>query len=163
MNNTEQAEKVRSIIEDTPTCMMVTSSPNGMTSRPMHVAKYDEQSNLWFLTDEDSSKVTEIYNDNEVLLTFSDDSDNHYLSLNGKASIVDDQAIKNELFNVFAKAWFPDGPTSEKLTLIKVDADNAEYWDGSSSKLVQLFKIGKAVLTNQKYESSKETHGAVAL
>ena len=163
MNNTEQLLKVRSIIEDTPTCMLVTSSPKGITSRPMHVARHDDNNNLWFLTDEGSSKVSEIFHDNKVLLTFSDPNDSRYLSLNGRARIIYDQAKKNELFNVFAKVWFPEGPTSDKLSLIKIDPDNAEYWDNSSSKLIQLFKIGKAILTKEKYTASKETHGTVAM
>lgn len=163
MEENKQIERINKIIKDTSTCMLVSLKSDQMNARPMQIAKHDSEGNIWFLTDEESSKVQEIYHDHDVLLAFSNLDSNSYLSINGKAVIVDDQEMKKELFNIFAKAWFPEGPESDKLVLIKVNPSNAEYWDGSGSKLVQLFKMGKAVLTNEKYQTKDEDHGEVSL
>jgi general stress protein 26 len=62
---------------------------------------------------------------------------------------VKDKAKAKELWNVFYKAWFPEGLDDPKLALIRVDVDHAEYWDSPNSKVVQLAGLIKAAVTGK--------------
>jgi general stress protein 26 len=48
------------------------------------------------------------------------------------------------------KAWFPEGLEDPTLCLLKVSVEEAEYWEASSSTLVQLFGFVKAMATGQE-------------
>lgn len=157
-------EKVKSIISDVRTCMFITQDLKGKPRpRPMSTNSYDADGNIWFFTDRASDKVNEIKNNPQVILTYSIPADDTFLSINAQAEIVEDLDKKEELFNFFAKAWFPDGHTSPNLALIKIIPDYAEYWDSPDWKVFQLFKMAKAVLTNQKYETEVGEHTKVKL
>jgi len=166
MNNEKvnKVEKVDAIISEIRTCMFCTIDDEGkMNARPMQTAKYDEHGNIWFFTDKNTAKVTDLENQNSIMLTYAKPSSNTYLSIAGKAVLNDDMDNKKALFNNFTKAWFPNGPESEDLILLKFMPDAAEFWDSSDSKLVQLFKIGKAVVKGEKYETNEEDHGNISM
>jgi general stress protein 26 len=40
---------------------------------------------------------------------------------------------------VFAKPWFPEGPDSPNLALLKFIPDAADYWDAPNSVMVRAF------------------------
>ena len=137
----ELAEKVRN-------CMFNTITESGeFHSRPMATTKIEEDGSIWFFTNEYSPKSKEISKDKQVNLCYSDPSSNTYVYVNGTAELVDDKVRKEAYFNPFVKAWFPDGVEDPKLILIKVTPAVAEYWDSSSSKMVNVFKMLKAVVT----------------
>ena len=53
------------------------------------------------------------------------------------------------------KAWFPEGLDDPKIALLKVDILQGEYWDASSSKIVQFFKILKSIVKGKEYEGGE--------
>ena len=77
------------------------------------------------------------------------------MSISGIATAVADQEKMKQLFSPLTKAWFPRGLEDPTLILIKVTIHQAEYWDGTSNKLVQAFKVGKALVTGERYESGE--------
>jgi general stress protein 26 len=93
--------------------------------------------------------------ENEVTLGYSDPSSNTYVSVNGKAELVDDQTKKEAYFSTPIKAWFPDGVEDPRLILIKVVPTVAEYWDNSSSKMVVAFNMLKAIVTGTTFDEGK--------
>ncbi len=54
-----------------------------------------------------------------------------------------------ELWSPILKAWFPDGLDQPDLSMIKVEIEQAEYWETTSGKLVQLFGFVKALATGE--------------
>lgn len=159
IEETHDFEKVRAIIKELKVAMLVTADGElSMHARPMHTADVDVDNNIWFMTRESSEKVKEMINDHHVSLTYSCPQSGKYLSVTGTASFNDNQARKDELFNVFGKAWFPKGADDPELLLIKINPERAEYWETSSSKLVQLFRVVKAVATETTYEGGEHGH-----
>ena len=45
-----------------------------------------------------------------------------WISLNGNAEMVNDNAKARELWNTVVEAWMPQGPDDPSVVLIKVDA-----------------------------------------
>ena len=163
MNNWSKEENLKYLkdkITSIRTAMLTThSNETGFHSRPMGTADVDDDGNIWFFTDEYSPKATEIEQVSEVSVTYSDPHHHTYLSIAGEASFIDDKEKMKELFNPFVKAFFPEGLDDPRLTLIKIKPSAAEYWDSSSSKMVILFNMLKAVVTGKQYDKGK--HGSI--
>jgi len=45
------------------------------------------------------------------------------------------------LWTVLATPWFPEGPDSSNLALLKFIPDTADYWDGPSSEMARAFEM----------------------
>ncbi len=162
MDQQEKLQIVKDIVNSTRICMLCTLDDQGaLYARPMATQRIDDDLTVYFFTRSDSEKVSEIKGDSDVNLSYSKPGSNNYLSIAGKASLIDDMSLKRELWNPMSKAWFPDGVESDKLQVIKVDASKAEFWNASESKLEMFWNIGKALLTGRKYSGSAEDHGEV--
>lgn len=156
MNNEKNIEILKTKIEEIRICLFTTvSAKEEFSSRPMATAKVEEDGSIYFFTNEYSLKSKEISKDNEVTLGYSDPSNNSYLTVNGKAELVDDKVRKEAYFSPFVKAWFPEGLEDPGLILIKVSPSTAEYWDSSSSKMVVLFHLLKAIVKGETYSEGE--------
>jgi general stress protein 26 len=159
---TESLKYFRDEINEVKTAMLTTYNPDkGFSSRPMGTADVDDEGNIWFFTSEHSEKASEISVENTISLTYSDPKNHTYLSIMGEAEFVDDKAKMKELWNPFVKAFFPEGLNDPKLILLKIIPTDAEYWDSSSSSMVVLFNMLKAVVSGKRYDEGK--HGKIAL
>jgi len=116
----------------------------------MSTQKFEFDGDLWFFTDDNTHKIEEIEKDNRVCVAYSKPTENVYLSISGAAKVVKDRAKIEELWSPILKAWFPDGLDDPSLCLLKVEVEQAEYWDAPSSKIVQLFQMAKALATGQE-------------
>jgi len=145
-------DKVRSLLKFFRSTMMITAANGYPHSRPMGVqGKADEfEGTLWFFTDRDCRKVSEIKKDPSVSLMFQSDSDSAYMHLFGRASMVDDKAKMKELYNPLLKTWFPKGLDDPRMTLIRFDADHGDFWDSPGGMLQVLAAFTKSIVTGQR-------------
>jgi general stress protein 26 len=133
--------KINDLIKDTRIAMLTTVQPDGrIHSRPMATQIQPFDGTLWFLTREQSGKVSEIQQDAHVALTYSDPR-HIYVSLTGRASLSNDRAKIHELWNPACKSWFPQGEQDPDITILKVDVESAEYWEAPANALVRNFQI----------------------
>ena len=130
-------------------------------SRPMATEDHDFDGTLWFFTDRESAKVHELEKSARVGVAYADPSDNHYVTLSGRGTIVDDRAKIRELWNVAAKAWFPDGPDDPSCVLLEVKPEIGWYWDGPPNKLVLALKTAAAIAKGEKADEAMGDHGMV--
>ena len=89
-------------------------------------------------------------------LAYANTDKDTWVSVTGTAHVLEDLQKKKELFSTMAKAWFPQGPEDPDMELVEVRSDEAEYWNVKESKLTQLFKMGKAALTEERPDSMGE-------
>ena len=152
-----QVEKVRDLIDDIKIGMMTTVDEDGnLVSRPMATMQVDEDGSLWFFTKKNTPKTDQItHNEHKVNIAFADVADASYVSVSGHAEEVYDRAKIDELWSPIAKPWFPDGKDDPSLILLKVYPDMAEYWDSTSSRMVRLFEMARAILTGDTYKEGE--------
>ncbi len=149
----EAVRKLGELIKGIHIAMLTTLMPDGtLRSRPMGTQQAPFDGQLWFFTDADSGKVYEIAGEHHVNLSYADPGNNRYVSISGLASVVDDRAKARELWSPVHKAWFPNGVDDPTLRLLRVDVNQAEYWDGPSGKVTQLIGMAKAALTGERYQ-----------
>lgn len=157
----ESINKLKELLEDIDFAMLTTLSGGKLRSRPMSTQKFEFDGDLWFFTSDQTHKVEEIEADNRVNVAYADPDDNTYVSVFGRAEMVKDKAKIEELWSPILKAWFPDGLDDPTLCLLRVKVEEAEYWDSSNSKIVQLIGFVKALATGQ--EADGGDHGKISL
>lgn len=140
--DSQTLEKLAQMIAGVRFAMLTTADSSGhLRSRPMTTQQQDFRNFdgvLWFFTSDPSPKCDEIGSDHRVNLSYADPEQQHYVSVSGRATVEHDHAKMKELWNPFLKTWFPSGLSDPHLGLIRVQIDQAEYWDHSSSKMVLL-------------------------
>ena len=131
---TERLEKLRQLIEKIPVCMVATAGigNESIHSRPMAYLRMEAGGELIFFTRAASAKTQEVRRNRQVNLNFADGVHNLYVSVSGRASIVNDRERMAQLFTPIMKQWFPEGADDPSLRLFVVDPLSAEYWDGPS-------------------------------
>jgi general stress protein 26 len=138
---------VAKLIEDIPIAMLTNIEADGtLASRPMAALEMDAQGALWFFTDLRSPKVDHL---RVSSLSFTDTAQATYVSLSGRGEIDTDRGRIRRLWTNLAKPWFPDGPESPDLGLLKFIPDTVDYWDGPSSKMVRAFGVLASVVAGK--------------
>ncbi|WP_426955980.1 pyridoxamine 5'-phosphate oxidase family protein [Muricoccus radiodurans] len=147
----EQREKVRELIKDVQTCVLVTHGDGQkLRGRPMVAAGQDpDGKTLWFFSRSGTEKTQEIALNDRVLLSYSDPSSQNYVSISGIARVVKDVEKQKALWNEYMKTWFPKGAEDPTIILIAVEMTGAEYWDSPSSTLLHAYGYVKAVVTGE--------------
>tara|TARA_B100001123_G_C15077109_1_gene934120 strand:+ start:58 stop:540 length:483 start_codon:yes stop_codon:yes gene_type:complete len=148
MISAQERDKVWDLIEPLGTCMMATWNGDFAHARPMHHVGDFSEGTLLYFTRLGSDKVVELNQHHDVCLAYACPKDQTYVSLSGVAETFRDQALIDEYWNSFVGAWFPEGKDDASVGLIRVHVSKAEYWDSTSNKMVQLFEIAKANLTD---------------
>lgn len=157
---TDGTAKVAELVDDARICMLTTMTTDGRhVSRPMALQDVEFDGDLWFFAMGDSAKVTEISAHPQVNVAFSDEKHQAWTSVSGTASTVQDRAKMEELWAAPLEVWFPDGLDTPGITLIKVHADTAEWWEASSSKVKRLIGSVRAATTGDpgKFPAENET------
>ncbi|HEY4651391.1 MAG TPA: pyridoxamine 5'-phosphate oxidase family protein [Pontibacter sp.] len=150
-NQKDDLQQLIDKIKNIDTAMMTTADEDGsLRSRPMRHMQVKEDGTIWFFTGHHSGKAQELKNDAHINLSYADTSDNLYVSVSGRASVTQDRAKIDELWNPAVKAWFPEGKDDPNIALIKVTIDKAEYWDSPNSTMVQLYGMVKAAITGER-------------
>ena len=135
------------LIEPIPVAMLSNIDANGaLVSRPMAVLEVDAAGAVWFFVDLRSSRVEFL---RVVNLSFVDGARGTYVSLSGRGEIRSDRAHIEKLWTPLAKPWFPDGPESTNLALLKFAPHTAEYWDAPNSKMVRMFAMAASVVAGR--------------
>lgn len=146
----EARARVTELVRDARIGMLTTIALDGrQVSRPMGLQEAEFDGNLWFFASADSAKIRQIRVNPEVNVGFSDQKHNAWVSVSGTASEGFDRARAERLWSPLLRAWFPDGLDTPGLTLIKVHASSAEYWDSPNSTMVNLLGFAKAAVTGQ--------------
>jgi general stress protein 26 len=120
------------------TCLLTTTAVDGrLVSRPMALPEAQFDGDLWFFAYRNSAKIRQIRVNPQVNVGFSDQRQRAWVSVAGTAQEDWDAARAERLWRPLLATWFPDGPDTPGITLIKVHAGSAEYWDAPGGPSVR--------------------------
>ena len=153
----DNVKKIADLIKSIDFGMLTTTDADGrLHSRPMSSNKEVEfDGDVWFFTYGNTPKVYEIENKPYVNVAFSDPKSQNYVSLSGRAELVRDPAKLKEHWQPSLKAWFPKGLEEPDLALIKINADQAEYWDSPASPIAHAISLVKVALTGKSVQAGE--------
>jgi general stress protein 26 len=78
-----------------------------------------------------------------VNLSYTDQEEEVYVSISGRATIVKDNYKMQEFWKPALEEWFPGGLTDNDLALLKIEMEHAEYWNGRN--MIQIWDTTSAV------------------
>jgi general stress protein 26 len=122
----DEIETLRELIKDIDTAMLTTASEEGLVSRPMKTQEVEFDGDLWFFTKKETNKYNEILHNQDVNVAYVGKS---YVSVRGRAEIVEDLAKKKELWSKVYEKIMQTTYDDPNVILIKVNVEAAEYWE----------------------------------
>jgi general stress protein 26 len=135
--------KVAELIREIRVALLTTVDPDGhLHTRPVQTLQVDADRSLWFFTDWSSPKVDELHHDVRVSLGYADPTKNLYVAVSGSGRLFRDIQRAKQLWSIEQRAYYPEGPADERLALLRVVIERAEYWiaPGRGSYLVAAVK-----------------------
>ncbi|WP_414048998.1 pyridoxamine 5'-phosphate oxidase family protein [Macrococcus animalis] len=142
---TKQAyDELFELIEKNDIAMLTTIQDDKLVSRPMSYQEVDDNGDIWFITTRDTEKAQEILSDERVNVAFAQKG---FVSISGNAELVNDDSKKKEYWNKAIEMFLNTDYDDPNITLIKVNAESAEYW-ATNQKGKTIVEGIKSLLTN---------------
>lgn len=133
----------------------------GATSAPAapmthHVDAHNHA--LWFITAKttDLGKAADAASKAQYMV--ANDGEQIYARIDGTLATVNDPEKLDELWSVFAAAWFEDGKRDDDVQLIRLDLSEAEIWS-TDGKLSLFYEVAKANLSGGTADAGQ--HGTI--
>ena len=155
MSKQEQMDKLQAMVKDIKYTMMTTRThEDHLHSCPMNTTETSiGAKEIWFIGHNPSETVDNIKKNPEVNLAYVSQDDKNYLSITGRAELVEDKEKLDELWSVLYNAYFENGIEDPKVQLIKVVPHGAEYW-ANGNAITSAIKMTAAAVTDTAIEKS---------
>ncbi|MDO5625034.1 MAG: pyridoxamine 5'-phosphate oxidase family protein [Pseudomonadota bacterium] len=154
----EYKQTIADMVKSTRFCMMTYVAQSGnLHACPMTTQAQDDDGTIWFLGSRSSDTVEAIGHDDRVNVSFSQPGSQDFVSLNGRALLVHDEAKVDALWSDMYKTFFPQGRQDPDIQLICFAPVGGQYWKGEG-KISTLFKLTKAAVGGGAPTSLGESH-----
>jgi len=140
----EETRKIAELVKGIDICMLVTCADGQMRGRPMsNNGNVEYDGDTWFFSARDSAKVDAIRREPRVELAYLATDQGVWVSIEGRAEIVDDDRRKRDLWQDELRSWFATGPEDDDVVLVRVAADRVHAWAQGEELVIE---PGKGVL-----------------
>jgi len=155
MSKQQQMDKVQAMVNDIEYTMLTTRThEDHLHSCPMNTTETSiGAKEIWFVGHSPSETVDNIKKNPQVNLAYVSQDSKQYLSITGKAELVEDKDKLDELWSMAYNAYFEQGKEDPKVQLIKVVPQGAEYW-ANGNALASAVKMTAAAVTDNAIEKS---------
>jgi len=155
MSKQQQMDKVQAMVNDIEYTMLTTRTyEDHLHSCPMNTTETSiGAKEIWFIGHSPSETVDNIKKNPQVNLAYVSQDDKQYLSITGKAELVEDKDKLDELWSMAYNAYFEQGKEDPKVQLIKVVPQGAEYW-ANGNAFASAVKMTAAAVTDNAIEKS---------
>jgi general stress protein 26 len=159
MNDLERSlRRVAEVVRRIRVAMLVTFSRDGspharpMATRSVDPAQFD--GTLWFMTDATSEKVDELHDNPSAMAIYAGRS-HRFAVLRGRAVAERDPSRARELWSLDARGWWPDGPESRSLVVIRFLVGSAELWRAPGA-LTYYYRLAASLMTGRRIAADAE-------
>jgi general stress protein 26 len=119
----------RKLIGDLTFCVAVTAGEEGETNaRVVQPRPLGADWTVDVLTNRRCRKVREIERSGRMTLLYQHDADRSYVALVGRASIVEDRALKRATWTPAHARWNPNGPDDPDTVYARLVTERIEIW-----------------------------------
>jgi general stress protein 26 len=136
----EAIPQIASLINQIDICLFATRGDDGqLHSRPMSnngQVEWDGQS--WFFAPTDGRLVTELRTDPAAVAAYRAEEGFAFVSVSGRATIETDPELKKRYWLDDLERWFPNGPADPNVALIRLDAEEAQWWTEDGDGMADL-------------------------
>ena len=160
MSEIATTKQLSELLESFDTARLLTRHGDTNHARPMAIAEMEGANTLWFITSIDSPKVDEIRHDERVSVILQ--SERKFIALSGISTVVRDRERIDALWKETWKIWFPKGKADPSIALLRVDVEDAEFWDnGGANGIRYAFEAVKGLIKGETPDLDAGVHGRV--
>lgn len=151
-------EELVELLKDFETALLTTRGPDGhFHTRPMAVQRTERAEEIWFATSSESQKIQDIRSEGQCAVSFfKGDHGTTYISMSGSAGVEKDRGKIHEMWEPSWKAWFPEGPDSEDLVLIRFRPEHVEWVHPRTGKPRVWATMARRLLTHERVEPAEK-------
>ena len=154
MQNTAQTnsdlQELARLVDKERVVMLSTLSLEGqIESKPMTVVEFDGDGCFWFLCEHDPQDRLQAQRYERINLAVSNECKSTYVSVTGHGELTRDAKLRHLLWTRMAKPWFPEGPDSPTLAVLKVTPIKAEFWDAPDSRVVRAIALASSIVAGK--------------
>lgn len=143
---TRSPSRLTQLIRGRQIAMLSSCLPGGdLDTKPMALLDVDADGCCWFFCESaaDDAAAKERYE--RVNVSFSDEAESTFIAIAGRGELLHDRGLKRALWSAAAAPWFPCGPDSPRLALLKVTPERTEYWDAPDSRIARGAAMSEAL------------------
>ena len=136
----------RSVIARTKYCFLITNGPEGDCNARWVEPIVESDFTVWIGTNPKLRKVQEVMADPAVTLAFGSEKDQANLVLKGRATIVDDLALRRKHWLGHWRLFFPNGPQGDDYVLLKFEPQRMEILSFKKAVIPEPFGLSAVQL-----------------
>jgi general stress protein 26 len=91
-------------------------------------------------------------------LSFTDIERSVYVSMSGRGELRFDRERAQALWVPAAKPWFPEGPDSPELALLKFSPESADSWDSPHSRALRVLAMAASIAAARPIGLGRHEH-----
>ena len=126
--------------------------------QPMTAFCEPETSQVWFFTKDDTDLAKAVSGGAEAMLILQAKDQDFQACIGGVLSTARDTARIDKYWNPMVAAWFPDGKDDPSLTLLRLDAKDAELWISKGGAIRFAWEVAKANATGKEPDVGETAH-----
>lgn len=126
--------------------------------QPMTAFAEPEGGQIWFFTKEDTDLARSASGGAEAMLIVQSKDQEFQACIGGVLSTARDTVRIDKYWNSVLAAWFPGGKDDPSLTLLRLDARDAELWISKGGPVRFAWEVAKANLTDSPPEVGDKAH-----
>jgi general stress protein 26 len=111
-------------------CWLATTAGDGSINarvvQPIPGVPGEDNWTIWFATKGSSRKAAEIRRDARLTLGYQHHPDRAYVSLQGRAVLVEDRSTIRDLWREEFRPYFPKGPEHPETAFVRIDVNHIE-------------------------------------
>ncbi|MES1199310.1 MAG: pyridoxamine 5'-phosphate oxidase family protein [Pseudomonadota bacterium] len=128
VGNDLDAERAWKLMKEIRICMLVTHDGELLRARPMEAWPRENENAIYFLTEAESPKHQQIQADSDVCLAFEDHRSGKFLSVSGRARVLDDRPLIHALWKSEDKMFW-SGPDDPAVRALEITPSEAQLWE----------------------------------
>ena len=119
----------RKLIDDLTFCVGITQGEDGeVNARILQPLPIEEDWTVNVLTNRRCRKVREVERTGRMTLLYQHDADRSYVSLVGRAAVVEDLELKRSIWKPAHDRWNPGGPDDPATVFVRLFPERIELW-----------------------------------
>lgn len=151
-------ETLRTLIKDIRFAMLTTRGADGsLHSRPMATLEEEIHDKLWFFTGRSTHISADIAAIPQVNLSYTDSASQRYISICGRAEVVENHDRIRELWRPAYAVWFPLGIDDPDLVLLRINVDSIDFWQSPTTWISRTLAFAKALVTGETTTAKPQT------
>lgn len=111
-------------------------------AQPMTAFPEPEHGQIWFFTRTDTDLAREVTDGKAAMFVFQQKEIQACIA--GQLTLQHDPARIDKYWNAVVAAWYPGGKSDPKLTLLRLDCDDAHVWISQAGPAKFAWEIAKA-------------------